>query len=216
DADGGGRRLWGQIFGGVVDRDSAIDGAPLDYRQDFFGAQVGYDLGGAESEDSSTIFGVTGGYLSSKQHFAGGNERADFEALNLAGYASYRGKRVFANLLGQYSHYWIAARGGIADERWSDKVGGDAYGVQGEVGVRLGSEKIFIEPVATLAWQTSSIDAIEAFSHRIDFDNNNAVTGKIGARFGAALGSEGGTQAVLCARGNDVHAISGKAGLLFA
>lgn len=216
DADGGARRLWGQMFGGVVDRDSAIDGAPLDYRQDFFGAQVGYDLGGAESEDSSTIFGVTGGYLSSKQHFSGGNERADFDALNLAAYASYRGKHVFANLLGQYSHYWIAARGGIGDERWSDKVGGDAYGVQGEVGVRLGSEKIFIEPVATLAWQTSSLDAIEAFSHRIDFDNNSAVTGKIGARFGAALGSEGGAQAVLYARGNYVHAFSGKAGLLFS
>src|SRR5690606_36940696 len=41
-------------------------------------------------------------------------------------------------------------------------------------------------------------------------------TGKIGARFGAALGSEGGTQAVLYARGNYVHAFSGKAGLLFS
>lgn len=216
DADGAGKRLWGQMFGGVVDRDSAIDGAPLDYRQDFFGAQAGYDLGGSEDEDSATIFGVTGGYLSSKQRFAGGNERADFDALNLAGYMSYRGKNVFANLLGQYSHYWIAAQGGVGTETWSDKVGGDAYGVEGEIGVRLGSEKFFVEPVATLAWQTSSIDAIEAFSHRIDFDDNSAVTGKIGARLGAAIGKAGGTQAVLYARGNYVHAFSGKAGLLFS
>lgn len=216
DADGAGKRLWGQMFGGVVDRDSAIDGAPLDYRQDFFGAQVGYDLGGSEGEDSATIFGVTGGYLSSKQRFEGADERADFGALNLAGYGSYRGKRVFANLLAQYSRYSIDARGGIGAERWSDSAGGDAYGVQGEVGVRLGSEKFFVEPVATLAWQNSSIDAIEAFSHRIDFDDNSAVTGKIGARIGAAIGKAGGTQAVLYARGNYVHAFDGKAGLLFS
>lgn len=216
DADGNGNRLWGQMFGGVVERDGAIDGAPLDYRQDFFGAQAGYDLGGSEGEDSAAIFGVTGGYLSSKQRFEGGNERADFDALNLAGYGSYRGKRVFANLLAQYSHYWIGARGGVGAERWSDKVGGDAYGVQGEVGVRLGSEKLFVEPVATLAWQASSIDAIEAFSHRIEFDDNSALTGKFGARLGAAIGKSDGTQAVLYARGNYVHAFKGKAGLLFS
>jgi outer membrane autotransporter protein len=216
DADGAGKRLWGQMFGGVVDRDSAIDGAPLDYRQDFFGAQLGYDLGGSEGEDSAAIFGVTGGYLSSKQRFEGADERADFGALNLAGYGSYRGKRVFANLLAQYSRYWIDARGGIGTGRWSDSTGGDAYGLQGEVGVRLGSEKFFVEPVATLAWQNSSIDAIEAFSHRIDFDDNSAVTGKVGARIGAAIGKAEGTQAVLYARGNYVHAFDGKAGLLFS
>jgi len=215
DADGAGNRLWGQMFGGVVNRDGNIEGASLDYRQDFFGAQIGYDLAGAEGENSTTLFGVTGGYLSSKQQFRGGNERVDFDALNLAGYASYRGKHLFANLIGQYSYFWIDPRGGIGTERWSDKVGGNAFGLQGELGVRMGSEKFFAEPVATLAWQTSTIDSIRAFSHSIKFDSNSAITGKLGARLGAAIGKGGGTQAVLYARGNYVHAFDGKAGLLF-
>lgn len=216
DAGSGGHRLWGQMFGGVVDRGGDLDSAPLDYRQDFFGAQLGYDIGGSEAEDSSALFGVTGGYLSSNQRFEGGNERAEFSVLNLAGYGSYRGKHVFANLIGQYNRFWIDARGGVGSQRWSDDVGGDAYGVQGEVGVRMGSETFFAEPVATLAWQTSSIGAIEAFGHRIEFKDTRTVTGKIGARIGASVGGSGASKAVLYARGNYVHAFSGRAGLLFS
>lgn len=202
-----GRRLWGQTYGSVVNRDGAasIGGTrySLDYRQDFYGFQAGADLGGSESDNGSTVFGVTAGYLSSRQTFDAGSERASFDSVNFGAYGSIRRGIGFANLLAQYDHHAIDAHDRVAD--WSDKTDGNGYGVQGEIGARLGSDGLFVEPVASLAWQKTDIDALHMLGQTVDLAKIDGLTGKLSARVGGKANVLG-TDAIFYARGSWVHA----------
>ena len=215
DAGDSAKRLWGQMYGQVVTRDARLGAASLDYRQDFFGGQLGYDVGGRESEDSTLLFGVTGGYLNSHQRFEGGTERARFKTLSFGAYGSYRSDRLFANLIGQYAHVNVAVSGGPAAAAWADESGADLFGAQAELGARFGSDQLFIEPVGSLAWQSSSIGTLHAYGQSLAFDDKAALTARIGGRFGAELGLGGGSKGVIYARANYVHGFGGEAGVLF-
>lgn len=206
-----GTHVWGQIYGGVSNRDAtqAIGGADyaLDYRQDFYGFQVGVDLGGSLNDAGSTVFGVTAGYISSRQTFERGGDRAEFDTVNVGAYGSVRRGAFFANALGQYAHHAIDAHGRMLN--WSDKTRGDGYGLQGEIGARLGSDNVFIEPLASLAWQKADIDGLSLLGQSIDFDKLDGLTGKLGARIGGTA-RVFGTQAVFYARGSWVHQFDGR------
>ncbi|UNU44462.1 hypothetical protein EAO27_18415 [Sphingopyxis sp. YF1] len=215
DAGDGAKRLWGQMYGHVTNRDGRLGTASLDYRQDFFGGQLGYDVGGRESDDSTLLFGVTGGYLGSHQRFEDGNERARFNTLSFGAYASYRSDRLFANLFGQYAHVNVAARGGPAADAWSDDSNGDLFGAQAEFGARFGSDRMFVEPVVSLTWQSGSMGSVHAYGQTVAFDDDSALTARIGGRLGAELQLGGESKGVIYARANYVDAIGGKAGVLF-
>ncbi len=178
------------------------------YRQDFYGFQVGADLGGSANDAGSTVFGVTAGYISSRQNFEQAGDRAKFDAVNLGAYASVKRGAFFANLLGQYDHHSIDANGKALD--WSDKTSGNGYGLQAEIGARLGSERIFVEPLASLAWQKTDIDRVELLGQSVDFGKLDGLTGRLGARIGGKARFLG-TDAVFYAKGSWVHQFDGKA-----
>src|SRR5579859_6307894 len=223
DMDEPARRVWGQAYGQVdsrhEDRTVAVAGSTaqnydLGYRQDYFGAQAGVDLGGKRAENGNgLLFGVTGGYLSSHMNFRAGADRVRFDTVNAGGYAGVRAGRLFANLLGQYVHYRTTAFNGV--EQWSDKFSGNGYGVQGEVGARLGSDTLFAEPVASLAWQKTDLGTLNALGQSLDFGHDSGLTGSFGARFGGSVAMAGGGKAVFYAKASYVHAFSGKGGVLF-
>ncbi|WP_459665859.1 pertactin-like passenger domain-containing protein [Novosphingobium sp. 11B] len=204
-------RLWGQVYGGVSNRDAAqaigsTDYA-LDYRQDFYGFQVGMDLGGSMNDAGSAVFGVTAGYISSRQNFERGGDRAEFDTVNVGAYGSVRRGALFGNALGQYAHHAIDAHGRVLD--WSDKTSGDGYGLQGEIGARLGSDKVFVEPLASLAWQKTDIAGLNLLGQSIEFGKLDGLTGKLGARIGGTA-RVFGTEAVFYARGSWVHQFEGR------
>ncbi|MBO9714771.1 autotransporter domain-containing protein [Sphingomonas sp.] len=207
DAAGSGRSLWGQTFGSVANHDGP---AELAYRQSFYGARIGIDLGGGKR----TSFGLTGGYLNARQSFKGGATRATFDTLSFGAYGSLRSGVVFTNLLAQLDHSWIKLQDGTPGAIWTDDASGDTYGAQAELGARFATRGLFVEPVATLAWQHGKIGAITALGQSIDPDDGDAVTGKLGARIGGSV-RLGGSEAVLYARGAYVHAFSGDTGLVF-
>ena len=223
DLDEPASRVWGQAYGQVdsrhEDRTVAVAGSTaqsydLGYRQDYFGAQAGVDLAGKRAENGNgLLFGVTGGYLSSHMNFRAGADRVRFDTVNVGGYAGVRAGPLFANLLGQYAHYRTTAFNGV--EQWSDKFSGNGYGVQGEVGARLGSDTLFVEPVASLAWQKTDLGTLQALGQSLAFDNDSGLTGTFGARFGGSVAMAGGGKAVFYAKASYVHAFSGKGGLLF-
>ncbi|HLY87477.1 MAG TPA: hypothetical protein VKQ27_00700, partial [Acetobacteraceae bacterium] len=223
DMDEPARRVWGQAYGQVdsrhEDRTVAVAGSTaqnydLGYRQDYFGAQAGVDLGGKRAENGNgLLFGITGGYLSSHMNFRAGADRVRFDTVNAGGYAGVRAGRLFANLLGQYVHYRTTAFNGV--EQWSDKFSGNGYGVQGEVGARLGSDTLFAEPVASLAWQKTDLGTLNALGQSLDFGHDSGLTGSFGARFGGSVAMAGGGKAVFYAKASYVHAFSGKGGVLF-
>nr|KIS31366.1 outer membrane autotransporter [Novosphingobium sp. P6W] len=206
-----GTHVWGQVYGGVSNRDASqsIDGTDysLDYRQDFYGFQVGVDLGGSVEDASASVFGVTAGYISSRQNFEQGGDRAAFDTVNVGAYGSVKRGAFFANALGQYAHHSIDAHGRVLD--WSDKTDGNSYGVQGEVGARLGSDKVFVEPLASLAWQKADIGGLDLLGQSVTFGNLDGLTGKLGARIGGTA-KVFGTEAIFYARGTYVHQFDGK------
>ncbi|MBB3912100.1 beta strand repeat-containing protein [Sphingomonas desiccabilis] len=210
DAPGAGRSLWGQMFGSVV-KQGAGDAAPeLAYRQNFYGAQIGVDLAGGET----ARFGVTGGYRASTLNLRNSAAKAKFDTFGIGAYGSVRAGVLFANLLGQYDRHSIDVRDETTGASFRDSVNGNTVGVQVEAGARLGSGSFFVEPMATLAWQNSSIDTITALRQSIEFDGSDAVTGKLGARVGGTF-DLGATSSIFYARANYVHAFSGDGGLLF-
>ncbi|EJL35390.1 pertactin-like passenger domain-containing protein [Novosphingobium sp. AP12] len=211
DDMGTGSHIWGQAYGGVVNSDQSrnIGGTAyrLDYRQNFYGFQVGADLGGSVNDAGATVFGVTAGYISSRQNFDRSAERSQFDTINLGAYASFKRGVFFTNVLAQYDHHSIDVHG--RDPDWSDKTGGDAYGLQGEIGARLGSETLFVEPLASLAWQKTSIDNLDLLNQSLEFGNFDGLTGKLGARIGGkarVLGAD----AIFYAKGNWVHQFNGE------
>jgi fibronectin-binding autotransporter adhesin len=222
DVDEPTRQVWGQAYGQVdrrhENRTVAVAGSTaqsydVGYRQDYYGAQVGVDLGGQRAENGNgLLFGATGGYLSSHMNFRVGADRVHFDAFNVGGYAAGRAGPLFANLLGQYVHYRTAING-VA--QWSDRFDGNGYGVQGEVGARLGTDTLFAEPVASLAWQKTDLGTLHALGQSLTFDSDSGLTGSVGARLGGSVTMAGRGKAMFYAKASYVHALSGKGGLLF-
>jgi outer membrane autotransporter protein len=213
--DGGGvdQRVWGQAYGKVDTLRQSADGDDLGFRQDYYGFQAGADLAGKRSEDGQgVVLGLTGGYLSSHVTFRGGPERLRFDTENVGGYAALRSGPVFANLLGQYVHYHADASNGV--EHWSGKIGGNGYGAEAEVGARLGGDRFFAEPVASLAWAKTDLDTLHALGQSVSFGNGSTLTGKIGARIGGTSDMGAGGKAVFYARASFVHDFHGRGSAL--
>jgi outer membrane autotransporter protein len=206
-------RVWGQAYGAVENRHGHEGGDDVGYRQDYYGFQAGVDLAGKRSEDGNgVVFGLTGGYLSSKVNFRAGAERLHFDTVDVGGYAAFRAGPLFANLLGQYDHYRIDASNGA--EHWNDRFNGSGYGAQGEVGARLGHDSLFAEPVASLAWTKTDLGTLHALGQSIDFGNGSALTGKLGLRVGGTSDMGGGNKAVFYARASYVHTLHGRGSAL--
>lgn len=217
-ADGG--RIWGQFYGGTVTRrDGGTDttfgqsrAVNLSYKQDAYGFQLGMDLGSRDMGSGNVVFGVTGGYLNSDLTFRNSADRVNYSVANAGLYASYVSGSLFANVLGKYDYYWINSKSPLAG--YTDKFHGMSYGVQGEVGFRLGGDSFYAEPVATIAYVRTDLKDIHALGSTIDFDNLDGLRGKAGVRIGSKM-DMGGNTAVIYAQGNYVHEFKGKDGIDF-
>jgi outer membrane autotransporter protein len=209
-----GKRLWGQAFGAANVRHGDAGGYSVNYQQDYYGGQIGFDLLGGQADDGRGVaLGVTAGYVSSHVNFRAGPERVRFDTASVGAYAGLRRGPVFANLLAQYDHY--DGRATDLASQWSGKQDGDGFGLQGEVGARLGSGALFVEPVASLAWQRTDLGDLHALGQTLDYDNATALTGRLGGRAGGSVDLGGGATALLYARAAYVHEFKGKAGLTF-
>lgn len=210
DKGGGGARLWGQAFGGVETRDQqrviAGDAEDLETRQDIYGTQLGYDLIAAEDANAPRA-GLTATYLSSKQRFDVGSEKARFETIGLGVYGGVQAGVLFLNLLGHYDHNWTKLSDAALN--WSDRVQGDSVGLSGEVGARLGDERLFVVPAVSLAWQRSQLDDVQALGQSIAFDDANGLRGKAGVRVGGMTGTTG-SRLIYYASGRYVHEFAGE------
>jgi len=213
-----GRRVWGQIYGGVDTRDevrsvttpgSAATLYDLGYRQTYYGVQLGADL--AQSETS--VFGVTGSYVSSKQQGHGSADRTNHETISVGAYAGLHRGAFFASALAQYGHDWVKAAN--AQLGWSDHLKGDLYGGEIQVGVRFGSAKLYAEPLASLSYLHTDISDLHALGQTIAFDGANGLRGKLGARLGASLDMKGGGKALIYLTGTAVREFQGEDGVTF-
>jgi len=215
--EGFGSRLWGQLYAGVTNQDGSrsLDGRRIGtgYRQDYYGGQIGLDLAGKTTDTGGMLFGVTGSYISSHLSGRDSGDRTQFDSVELGAYASFLSGPLFANLLGQYGHDWIGTRNVTLGFR--DRLQGDSYGAALQVGAHLGSDRLYVEPTASLAYVSTDISDLRALGQAIDFDKREGLRGKFGGRIGSALDMKGGGKAVIYVGGAYVHEFEGKAGLDF-
>ena len=220
DAPAATGRLWGQFYGAIDSRRTtqastvfgvtAIDS--LSNRQDYYGGQLGFDIGRI-GEKGGVAFGVTGGYQNSKLNFYGSAAGARYSTANGGAYVSFVGGPLFVNVLGKYDHYAIRARSPAIG--FSDNFRGYSYGVRGEAGVRAGKGGFYVEPLVSIDWVRTHLDSISAFDSRFDFGTNTGLRGKAGARIGSAMPLAGGPVLTLYAGGNAVKEFRGRGGLAF-
>lgn len=208
--------IWMVFQGAVDDRDESrtamTNGISQtfvdDYKQDYFGGQAGAGFG-----SGGATFGVTGGYLSSHLSFAGIAEGAQMGANNVGAYAGFNTGILFINALAKYDFYNVDVMSGALGYRTD--LNGNAYGGEVEIGARLGSDRFFIEPLASIAYVRSDLDRISAFSQSIDFDKFDSVRGTAGARIGGFTQMSNGNGITYYLDGRAVHEFEGDDGLLF-
>lgn len=218
DAKGG---VWLEMFGGLDKRrardidttfgvDRSIDSA---YKQDYFGGQAGADFGSA-TDTGGFVFGVTAGYQSSTLRFSYDGDRFAYDALNAGVYGGFKLGPLFVNALGKYDHYTITARSPIAG--FHSHFDGNGYGAQVEAGARLGSDDLFFEPVASIAYVRTDLDDLAVLGQRIDFDTMDGLRGKAGVRLGSNMTLAGGSRLTAYVSGMAVHEFDGDDGLAFS
>lgn len=208
--------FWLQMAGGVDKRDESrtvtnfgiTRSFDLDYRQDYYGGQAGYDFGGT----GALTFGLTGGYMSSTLRFDDATQ-FDYDAVNAGVYASLRVGGFFVNALGKYDHYWIDAVSNAAGYRKS--LEGDAIGAEAEAGFRFGSAKFFAEPVASLAYVSTTMDDLQALGQVLDYEHMDGLRGKAGLRIGGSSAIGAGNTITFYASGMAVKEFEGDSGMGF-
>ncbi len=221
-ADEGRRRgsaLWGQMYGSLSrTRDSQdvaafgqVRSVRLDRKQDVYGGQIGYDLGGIGEREGS-VFGVTGGYANSTLDFRGSAGRLRYEAANVGLYAGLVAGPAFVNLIGRYERLW--ARAVLPGAGIRQRFDGHTLGGKAEAGLRLGGERFYAEPSVSVDYARTSLDTLDLSPTTIDFDRATGLRGSAGLRLGSTIGS-GPARTTVYLSGQAVREFEGRAGFDF-
>ncbi|GMN03346.1 hypothetical protein [Erythrobacter sp. MTPC3] len=190
--------LWLTFYGNVASREDDTMGTglmlpaanDLDYEQDFFGFQAGYDL--ASQAGDGFAAGITAGYLSSNIRFASRGNSARFDVFNIGLSASYSSGGFYADGLIKYD----TISGNLSDPRaggFDGDADGDALGVHAQLGYRFGDDGFFIEPQFNLDYQATNLDDIVIEDTRFDFGNIDGLRGIAGLRIGGQSERSNGT-----------------------
>lgn len=204
DADGGGaagradqahrgsRALWGIMYGDYSKYRAAITVSPLsvatnvrlDYLQDSFGFQLGYDFGGVgDDSDRGQVIGITAGYANSELRFRANADRFQYDAVNAGLYGRATLGVGFAKTYVKYERLWINSVNRVIG--LDAKTHGETYGAMGEFGLHLKSGGFFIEPAASFEVARTKIDNFAALNSSFDFDASNGARAKAGVRVGS-------------------------------
>ncbi len=205
-----GRALWLQGFGMVQNRDTTLDttvfGQPrsydLDSRQDWFGGQVGYDL----PVGTTSVLGVTGGYISSRLKLRNGPLRLDYDAWNVGAYGRADFGAFFLNGLVKYEHYSVDY--GFATTGPSAETEGDGWGGWLEAGARFGGARIALEPMVSIEYANIDLDPFTIAGTGFDLGEEDGLRGKAGLRI-TGLVSEGPTRVSAYGSAQAIHEFGG-------
>ena len=178
------------------------------YSQDYFGGQLGFDVSGGVGSRGGFAFGVTGGYNRSQVNLGGSADGITFDAVNGGAYASFSSGNLFINGLGKYDYYWADAQSPTGG--FDTHLHGDAYGARGEIGLRLGNDALFFEPLAQVSYVHTSLDRFSVLGTSVDFDSRDGLRGKAGGRLGGVTTIGNGARLSLYSGLNYVHEFRGE------
>ena len=206
-----GSTLWLTTQGSKRTVDSTyaatVFGTPYTYdlgtQQDFFGVQGGADF----AVGSAAVVGITGGVGSSDLHVSNGAGQFNYRSLNIGAYGRINTGVVFASALVRYERYKITAQSIVAG--YTSPTNGHAWGGRAELGVHLGSERFFFEPLVSVDYAKVRIDGYRALSTDFGFAERDGLRGKAGLRLGAVI-SDAPSKITAYGRAMAVHEFKGE------
>ncbi len=212
--------LWMQVYGSLTQQDDNFEftsagftqSISLDYDQDYFGFQTGYDFAPAFGNED-VVIGLTGGYIGSDLGFEGSADNVRYDAFNIGVYAGINNGRFFANALAKYDFIDANIRARTAG--YNASLDGQAYGVRLEAGYRWGDDAFFIQPLAGIEYQAASLDDLSVLGADIDFDTFNGLRGMAGVRLGGEASVNGSNRLTYYFGGQAVHQSQNGDGLVF-
>ena len=175
--------FWFSGLGAYMKRDDEQDGFSLDRTQTIWGGLAGFDFGTQDVGDAM-LFGVFGGYMTSKLKFDETNTEWNYEGPTVGVYATYLDRAFFvdATLKADFLDIEIDP-----DDLAPDADDGDTdavnIGARIDTGYKFG-EGMFVEPQASLAVVHSEIDDVDVFGGTVEFDDETSVRGRLGLRVG--------------------------------
>lgn len=175
--------FWLRGVGAYLERDDEKDGFTLDRKQTIWGGLAGFDFG-TESAGAAWMFGLFGGYLTSKLEFDETNTEWHYEGPSVGVYATYIDHAFYADATVKVDFLDIEIDpGDLAPE--ADDADTDAVNIGGliDTGYKFGHQ-FFIEPQATLAVVHTEIDDVDIFGGTVQFDDETSIRGRLGLRLG--------------------------------
>ncbi len=175
--------FWVSGLGAYLKRDDEEDGVTLDRTQTIWGGLAGFDFGTQDVGDA-LLFGVFGGYMTSKLKFDETNTEWNYEGPTVGVYATYLDRAFFVDVTikADFLDIEIDPEDLAPDADDGDT---DALNIGGRIdtGYKFG-EAMFVEPQASLAVVHSEIDDVDVFGGTVEFDDETSVRGRLGLRVG--------------------------------
>jgi outer membrane autotransporter protein len=189
--------IWGKVIGNWATRDESVTHVgragtyqyDTGYSQDTYGLIAGVDFG-KTSGDTTWIFGVLGGYLSSSVDMEKSLNSGSFTGGTVGAYATYLNGGFFVDALfkADILTFDYDAIGLYLDinKQASDV---NSLGFTIDTGYRFNwTETLFVEPVATLSYVQTNIDDIWLPpSASVDFHDGESLRASVGARVGGRV-----------------------------
>jgi autotransporter family porin len=182
--------LWFKAVGGWLDRDADADNnVVLDRKQTVFGGIAGFDFGteNVSGQGDALLFGLFGGYLTSKLSFDSTNTEWTYDGPTIGAYATYLNDAFYADLVVKADFVDIDIDAGDLAPGAEADTNATNIGGQLDLGYKIGlGQGAFIEPQASLSVLHTEIDDIDdIFGGSVEFDDETSLRGRLGLRLGA-------------------------------
>lgn len=188
---GGGQHditIWAKAVYGQLNRDNTqsltVLGSPIVYDTSYTQNTVGLEVGAdtmLEAAGGNWVFGLLGGYTSSRIRFAADADRETPTVWNVGGYASYFMNNLFADVLIKDD----MAKVGFTFPALTalPHASGNSFGAKLTVGADLGDTPLLVDvqPIASVSYIRANLDDIVDPSATFAFRNGNSVVGTLGA-----------------------------------
>jgi uncharacterized protein YhjY with autotransporter beta-barrel domain len=154
----------------------------LDIDNQWSGAQFGVDYGMGHWG-----YGLTAGFGQQLGHFKADSDHIDLNGGNFGAYARWESEGLFFDLLAKYDGYTVKQKN--QSPLFEVDFNGSTVGAQLQGGYRWTNGSTFVEPVASLAWSSSNLNAFNnpSAGAQVNFDHSTSLYGNAGLRVGTAM-----------------------------
>jgi|GEM_PF-6383185 len=193
---GGGAWLRGVGLTGERDHDTSYTDSMTWTYQDTSETTVGGIVGGVDTVfstgDMQVIGGVLGSYMASSTSFGLTDTSLDIQGTGVGAYITILNGGFFVDAVGKVEFLQIDH---ATSYPWADsaETEGVSYGGIIDAGYRAEFGAMRIEPLASIAFTQTTIDAFELLGNDISYDDQTSVRGRVGLRVSGSFATEMGS-----------------------